>query len=344
MVSRNIVPIFVPHLGCPHDCAFCNQRKIANQDSPHNPHEIMKEIEKRLNWFKKEREVQIAFYGGSFTAIPTKKMDIYLQIGQKFIQEGRVDSLRISTRPDCIDEDILVKLKKYNVKTVELGLQSMDDEVLSANHRGHNSMATVNAVKKIKKHGFELGLQMMIGLYNESIKSVFFTANKIVDFNPNFVRIYPTLVLEETYLEKLYQKKCYIPLTLEETIDLLKKMALLFKRNNIPIIRIGLQPTEEINKDKVIAGPFHPSLRFLVEEAIYEDRVFPFLEKHRPFKTIEVKAPQSELNYLIGLKGRIKKKIIKLYQPEKIKYYSVENNQIQIVLDKKIYDLEEEQL
>lgn len=336
MNSKNIVPVFVPHCGCPHDCAFCNQKKITQQNAPLDSSGIRKSIENYLHYFKSRKERQIAFYGGSFTGIPKKEMIEYLKIGNEFIEKGEVDSLRLSTRPDYINEEILGILKSFNVKTIELGVQSMDDAVLSLNRRGHTAMDVVKAAKMIRDNSFELGLQMMIGLYGDSLKSAFFSAENIADLKPDFVRIYPTLTLADTYLEELYHRGVYTPLKLEEAVFVLKKILPVFYRKKIPVIRVGLQPSEEIAENKsVIAGPFHPSIRMLAEEELY----YSFLEeKLRHIKNIDhliISAPHEILNYFIGLNKRNKNRLIEKYKIKTIGFRGEKRKDIEIIINKK---------
>lgn len=345
MKSRNIIPVFVPHCGCPHDCAFCNQKKITQQNEPLKDIELRKFIQEYLHYFKNKKETQIAFYGGSFTGIPKDEMIKYLEIGNEFIETGEVDSLRLSTRPDYINKDILKILKQYKVKTIELGVQSMDNAVLQGNKRGHNSQAVVESVKMIQGYSFELGLQLMIGLYGDTLKSAFFSAEQVAKLEPDFVRIYPTLILEDTYLEELFSKGLYKPLELEEAVDILERIIPIFYLKNIPIIRVGLQPTDEIAENgSVVAGPFHPSIRMLAEERIYYNFLKSEFEKFRKIEKIDIIAPNSSLNYFIGLNKKNKEKIMEAYNPKSIRFKGKDQKDFQLIIDEKMIRFKKEEI
>lgn len=275
MSKLNIIPIFVPHMGCPHDCIFCNQRKITNHKDVIDREKIINYIEEYLSFFKnKDNYVEIAFYGGSFTGIDRQFMISYLEIANSFIKQGIVNGIRLSTRPDYINIEILDILKKYGVTTIELGIQSLNNKVLILNERGHSVECVYKSSKLIKEYGFKLGLQMMIGLYGDTFENSIFTAFEFCKIIPDFVRIYPTLVIKDTYLEKLFEMGKYIPLSLNDAIDLSKYLLIIFEVNNIDVIRLGLQSSDNISKDgDIVAGPFHDSFRELVEGSIYLDLI-----------------------------------------------------------------------
>ena len=242
MNKCNIIPIFVPHLGCPHDCIFCNQRKITNFIDALDEIDMRKNIEKYISYFKnKNIPIEIAFYGGSFTGLDINLMISYLSIAKDYINKGLVNSIRLSTRPDYINKEILEVLVKYNVKTIELGIQSMTQSTLDLNNRGHNVDCVYEASSLIKEYGINLGLQMMVGLYGDTFETVLNTAFKLSKINPDFVRVYPTLTIKDTELERLYYMKKYIPMSLEDSIYLCKYVYILFEYYNIPVIRLGLQ-------------------------------------------------------------------------------------------------------
>ena len=282
MNKCNIIPIFVPHLGCPHDCIFCNQRKITNFIDALDEIDMRKNIEKYISYFKnKNIPIEIAFYGGSFTGLDRNLMISYLSIAKDYIDKGLVDSIRLSTRPDYINKEILEVLVKYNVKTIELGIQSMTQSTLDLNNRGHNVDCVYEASSLIKEYGINLGLQMMVGLYGDTFETVLNTAFKLSKINPDFVRVYPTLTIKDTELERLYYMKKYIPMSLEDSIYLCKYVYILFEYYNIPIIRLGLQSSDNISEDgDVVAGPYHPAFRELVESSIYKDFIEYYSNKH----------------------------------------------------------------
>lgn len=274
-MKHYIIPIFVPHKGCPHDCIFCNQKKITGQNREITSSDVEKIIHEYLSTInKKESYVEVSFYGGSFTAIPIKQQNELLEVAKKFLDEDKIDAIRLSTRPDYINHSILNNLKSYGVKNIELGAQSMDDDVLKKLCRGHTSEDVKEASKLIKEYGFNLGLQMMIGLYGDTEEKDIKTAEEIIKLKPNFVRIYPTLVVKDTYLEVLYNNGLYKPLEVEEAVEVSKKLYKLFMKNGIYIMRIGLQASEDFTLGKnVVAGPFHPAFRELVESKLLNEMI-----------------------------------------------------------------------
>jgi histone acetyltransferase (RNA polymerase elongator complex component) len=272
-----IIPIFLPNAGCRGRCLFCNQ-KTAAEGLP-APSSIQRAIETslvRLPIDRQEREKQVAFYGGSFTALKKEEQVCYLKAVQPFFTSSLIHSIRISTRPDALDKETLQMLKEHGVKTVELGTQSMIDEVLLLSNRGHSAKDTISAVSRLKEWGFETGLQLMIGLPGDSFVRFLQTLDRVIELRPDFVRIHPTLVLRGAPLETLWKAGEYTPLSLEETIEWLKKGLLKLERVSIPVARIGLQPTKELEKD-LLAGPFHPALHQLVDSAIFFDMAMSLL-------------------------------------------------------------------
>jgi histone acetyltransferase (RNA polymerase elongator complex component) len=223
-------------------------------------------IESHLNTVDSDTFVEIAFFGGSFTGIEKEEQIKFLKIANEYIDRGSVRSIKISTRPDYINEDILNYLKFYKVTTIELGAQSLDNSVLEKCSRGHSVEDVLKASKSIKENGFVLGIQTMIGLPGDDFEKALNTANKVVELEPKIVRIYPTLVIKDTYLEKAYRMGQYIPLNIEDAVDLCAKLMDIYESNNINVIRVGLQPTDNIcDGGDVLAGPFHPAFRQLVD-------------------------------------------------------------------------------
>ena len=304
MNKCNIIPIFVPHMGCPHDCIFCNQRKITNFVDVLDEVDIRKNIENYISYFKnKNIPIEIAFYGGSFTGLDKNLMIRYLEIAKYYIDRDFVNSIRISTRPDYISKEILDILIKYKVHTIELGVQSMTQSTLDLNNRGHNGECVYESSSLIKKYNIKLGLQMMVGLYGDTIDTVVNTAFEICKINPDFVRVYPTLTIKDTELERLYYSKEYIPMSLEDSICLCKYIYVIFKYYNIPIIRLGLQSSDNISEDAdIVAGPYHPAFRELVESSVYRD----FIEYYMCFFDIKdditIKCNNSEVSKIVGNK------------------------------------------
>lgn len=258
-----IIPIFIPQYGCPHQCIFCNQQKITGKEKFPDARETATTIETYLKTWKGAGKREVAFYGGSFTCLDRNIQEDFLASAQRFINSGLIDSIRISTRPDHITDEGLLLLRKYNVETVELGAQSMDDEVLRLSGRGHAAEDTSAAVALLKKYGFKVGLQFMPGLPGDTGETILHTASRIAVLQPDFVRIYPTLVVKDTPLEKMYLAGLYKPWSLTDMTDICKKLFSLFNAERIPIIRLGLQPTE-ILEQSILAGPYHSSFRSLL--------------------------------------------------------------------------------
>ncbi len=261
------IPIFVPHKGCPHDCIFCNQRKITGQTTDTTKEDVNRITEENLSTFTDDYRAEIAFFGGSFTGIELSKQNELLEEAHKYILSGKVDALRCSTRPDYITEEIVCNLKNYGMGCIELGVQSTDEEVLSASKRGHSFEDVIKAAEIIKKHDIELGVQMMLGLPKDTFQKSIKTAEDLISLRPSCVRIYPTLVVPDTALDVLYQKGMYTPMSVEDTVELLSIIIPMFERENINIIRVGLQTTEEINADTV-SGPYHSAIKELAEGRI----------------------------------------------------------------------------
>ncbi|CFY05406.1 Elongator protein 3/MiaB/NifB [Syntrophomonas zehnderi OL-4] len=275
------IPIFIPHLGCPYDCIYCDQKKIAAQAQIPTDDAIISTIKQYLSTIPPTAEVELAFFGGSFTAIPIPEQEAFLKLIQPYLESGRIQGIRISTRPDCIDADGLDLLKGYGVKTIELGVQSLDDEVLQLSSRRYKAQDVRVSSALIQEKGFKLGIQLMIGLPGDTYERDIKTVKETIEMAPQMVRIYPTLVIAGTQLDKMWQEGKYQALSLEEAIAVCKDMRLLFSAASIPIIRMGLYPDEELRGSGVIkAGPFHPAFGELVEQAIFRDQAESALRQH----------------------------------------------------------------
>ncbi len=263
-----VIPVFVPHKGCPFDCIYCNQKLISGQINEMSI-EKMREIIERILSTAGENMIEIGFYGGSFTGIEKEQQLRFLEAANVYINEGRVESIRLSTRPDYINREILDYLWKYNVRTIELGVQSLDEKVLELSLRGHTTDDVLKASALVKEYGFSLGIQTMTGLPGSSPETETATAEKVAGLKPDIVRIYPTLVIKDTYLERMYREGKFKPQSLEEAVGICSRILEIYENNGINVIRIGLQPTDTINEDMdVIAGPFHPAFRQLVESRL----------------------------------------------------------------------------
>lgn len=309
MKKQYIIPIFVPHLGCPNDCIFCNQKSISGQKKNMTKEEAKKIIDDYLESIKSEEaQVEIAFYGGSFTAIETKLQEELLETAYEYIKDGKVESIRISTRPDCINKEILKRLKKYKVKTIELGVQSANDYILKRTNRGHTFEDVKKASKMIRWNGFKLGHQMMVGLPESTRIDEINTAKALIKLKPRMVRIYPVLVVKNTKLEKEYQEEKYEPLPLVQAVETCKELVRMFADKNIEIIRVGLQNTNEIaepgsKNSEVVAGPYHPAFRQLVESALWYDAIVGKIKKlNVKVKEVEVTVNPIDANNVIGHK------------------------------------------
>ncbi|MEA4920202.1 MAG: radical SAM protein [Clostridiaceae bacterium] len=281
-MKRSIIPIFIPHLGCPNNCVFCNQRQIACEKEP-QPYEVSQIIESALEYAENP---QISFYGGSFTAIPRQAMLGYLEAAYPFVAAGQCDSIRLSTRPDAIDEEVLDILGRYGVRTIEIGAQSMEDSVLEASGRGHSSSDTQRASHLIKEHGFELILQMMVGLPKSTAEDEKRTAVAISALKPDGVRIYPTCVIENTPLYEMYKTGRYKALTVEKSVDICADLLEIFDQNHIPVVRLGLNPTEELSGGAVKAGAYHPSLGEMVYSKRFLKKILPLIPRDRPYDIV----------------------------------------------------------
>ena len=270
------VSLFVPHMGCPHRCVFCDQRAISGQGSPITREEIVAACETAAACPHDPANSEIAFFGGSFTAIDRATQQMCLETAAPYLQTA-FSGIRISTRPDAIDEETLAFLKGYGVTAVELGAQSMNETVLRKNERGHTPADTTRASALIRQSGVSLGLQMMTGLYGGTDETDLATADALIGLQPDTVRIYPTVVLEGTRLAEYYRSGAYTPPTLEQSVSLCAKLLLRFHAAGIPVIRLGLHAGADVEKHYV-AGPYHPAFRELCEARIYRDAAEPLLD------------------------------------------------------------------
>lgn len=305
--NHYIIPIFVSHRGCPHDCIFCNQKKITGQNTDATAQEVDERIAQFLSTVAnpEEKHIEIAFFGGSFTGMEIQKQEEFLAIAFQWKRKGMIKDIRISTRPDYISREVMEFLIVYGVSIIELGVQSMDETVLRASCRGHTPDDVIRAVEIMGDYDVKIGLQMMVGLPGDTRETINFTADAIISLQPDFARIYPTLVIKDTILEKMYMSGLYTPLSLEEAVDICKRLLLKFMKHDIAVIRIGLQPTEAVTIGKeVVAGPFHPAFRQLVESAIFQDALGKFLTRHRIHHTpsMEIQVHPKHISSLVGQK------------------------------------------
>ncbi len=294
------VALFVPDEGCPHRCSFCNQKTISGKTKKLTTDDIDKAVKIALE--NSDGKGEIAFFGGSFTAIEKTYMLSLLERAKMYIDKGLFKGIRISTRPDCIDEEILDILKKYGVTSIELGCQSMSDEVLLKNGRGHTAEDVVKSAALIKSYGFELGVQMMTGLYGDSDEESIKTAEKLIALSPDTVRIYPTVVLQNTRLSELYLTGEYKPQTVDEAAELCARLIPMFEEKGIRIIRLGLHSGGNV-EEGFVAGAYHPAFREICESKIYLGKILSLIEKEKiPKGNITLVVNSKCVSALVGQK------------------------------------------
>ncbi len=258
-----IIPIFLPFAGCPERCVFCDQNGISGAHGLPERAEVTEQINDYLVTWKGMGRREVAFYGGSFTGLPAETQETYLKCVGPFLADGRIDGVRVSTRPDYVGEDTAAYLKGFGVDTVELGVQSMSDAVLGYSGRGHTATDTRTAVERLKSAGLRVGVQVMPGLPGDTAETVLDTIRELVELEPDFARIYPALVLKGTELERMYERGEYTPWGLDEMVELCREACRIFEEAGVAVIKVGLHPTEELKKS-LVAGPFHPSFRQLL--------------------------------------------------------------------------------
>lgn len=332
MKKNYIIPIFVPNMGCKNDCVFCNQKSITGKTSSITEKEVEDTIEYYLKNFKDEdTNKEIAFFGGSFTGLDISLQETLLKTAYKYIENKKVDSIRVSTRPDYIDKNILKMLRKYKVKTIELGVQSTNDYILKKCKRGHTFEDVKKASKLIRWYGFTLGHQMMVGLPESTKLDEIKTAQDLIKLKPKIMRIYPVLVIKNTELEKMYKDKKYEPLTLVQAVETTKELIKLFEHKKINVIRVGLQNTDnikspELEESEVVAGPYHEAFRQLVESNVYFDKILENIKKiNEKVKLVKIIINPEDVNNCVGHKKENIEKLKTIY-----------NVEAQIVQDEKI--------
>ena len=299
MARNRILPIFVPHRGCPHQCVFCDQRTISGCRRPVTAADVTRLLTEALPLAGQGAEA--AFYGGSFTAIPAEQQQELLDAVRPFLQTGAVASVRVSTRPDAITPEALERLRRCGVRTVELGCQSMDNTVLKASGRGHGREVVAPAVALLRQYGFSVILQMMTGLPEQTDESAVETARALAALQPDGVRLYPTVVVRGTALAERYADGSYRPQSLEEAMALGAKILELFLHSDIPVLRIGLQPSEELAQS-VVAGPYHPALGELVKSRVYRNRAQALLETVKPGSDAVLSVAPNRVSLMTGQK------------------------------------------
>lgn len=295
------VALFVPHNGCPNQCSFCNQRAISGHRNQVEPSDVDKAVQIALE-NPESKGGEIAFFGGSFTAIERETMVSLLSAAYRYVENGSFKGIRISTRPDAVDEEICEILKTYGVTAVELGAQSLDDRVLMLNKRGHTADNIAKATKLLKKNGFETGLQMMTGLYGSTDEDSIETAKKIIELNPDTVRIYPTVVLENTELCELYRKGEYHPQGVDEAAELCAELLQMFEEAGIKVIRTGLHSGGDV-EGEFVAGAYHPAFKEICESKIYLRKVTELIRENKiPEGKIEIRVSPKAVSQMTGQK------------------------------------------
>lgn len=272
VMKHNNISIFIPHNGCPNKCSFCNQHTISGAQKSPTADEVFRICEKAFAEIRSPENTEIAFFGGSFTAIPRNYMLELLETAVQFVGEGKFYGIRISTRPDCIDSEILEILKRYGVTSIELGAQSMNDNVLRLNDRGHTAEDVFRASRLIREYGFELGLQMMIGLYGSTEKNESETIDSIIEIHPDTVRIYPVVILKNTRLAELLESGEYKPFDFDTVLEICSEAIKFFESAGIKVIKCGLHASEFVEKD-MVGGFYHPAFRELCEGIIYRNKI-----------------------------------------------------------------------
>ena len=299
-----IIPVFIPLSGCPHRCSFCNQAAITGV-SPHRLSAATVEQTVRT-WLPRvhdpKRPVEIAFYGGNFLGLPTGLVQDLLTSAAGFVRRGEAGGIRFSTRPDTISPETLAAIRDFPIAAIELGLQSMDDQVLVRNRRGHTAACTAKAAQRIKSAGYALGLQMMTGLPGDTPQGAAQTAEAMIRLAPDTVRIYPTVVLAGSPLARYFRKGDFIPMGLADTITLVSRLLLRFISSDIPVIRMGLQAEETLSSDDtVLAGPYHPALGELVYSQVFLELAAAALVRHPDHKRpVRLRVHPRHLSRMIG--------------------------------------------
>jgi histone acetyltransferase (RNA polymerase elongator complex component) len=306
------IPIFLPELACRNKCVFCNQRNISGTHHIPTIQDAQEIIETHLTTIPTSGTKQIAFFGGNFTGLPIEQQKAFLKLAQSYIHKGAVESIRISTRPDYISEDILRMLQSYGVKDIELGAQSFDNEVLALSQRGHTSEDIIRAAELIRTYHFKLGLQMMIGLPGDSYEKSMHTAQKIIDYKADTTRIYPCLVIANTVLADMYTQGRYKPLDRATATVWLADIYSLFSQHNIRILRVGLHPSKDFESSEIVlAGPYHPSIKQLALSQIWKNR---FAEKIKLKKgKLHISVSAEALPYAIGYESSNKQWLRETY-------------------------------
>lgn len=324
MKNYAIIPIFIPHNGCNNECVFCNQRKITAREESPSAHSVIKIIERNLKTIREKNveHIEIGFFGGSFTGLTIEEQNYYLAIAKSYKDSDKINAIRLSTRPDYINDAVLQNLKSMSVNLIELGVQSLDEKVLRLSERGHDAKQVYQAAGLIKDCGFELGIQLMIGLPGDTREKSVGSAQKLVDMRPSVARLYPTVILKDTKLMDMYKAGQFKPFADEYMLDTATDMYTIITENDINVIRIGLKSTDLINSgSQDIAGDYHPAFSELVQGRFFYRRMLELIEKkyddiqHLQGKDLIYKfySNPKDISKMIGQNGRNKHNLIKKY-------------------------------
>lgn len=297
-MKHSNVSIFIPHGGCRHSCSFCNQVAISSVQKPPTVEQVRKILQDATEQMKDKTNAEIAYFGGSFTALTEEYMVSLLEVAQPYIGDGKFKGIRISTRPDCISYEILDILKQYRVTSIELGAQSMVDEVLIHNRRGHSAKDVEQSVALIREYDFELGLQMMIGLYKSTREYDMQTAKECISLKPDTMRVYPTVVLKGTLLERYYNEGIYPIMNLDDAVELTTDILQMFKEEGIRVIKVGLHSSEQVQED-MVAGIYHQAFMELCSGLMYYKKISTEL-KSKPKGDYQVEVSPKEISKVIG--------------------------------------------
>ncbi len=310
MQSMLVIPIFIAHRGCPHDCLFCNQQKICGS-ARNAAVDVAGTIDAWLMRQGARSQVQVAFYGGSFTCLPDSEQVALLSAVTPFIKAKKVAAIRLSTRPDCIDPAVCRRLQEYTVAVVELGAQSLNDSVLQKSLRGHNSALIRESFSMLKRSGITVGLQLMPGLPGETSSSFLRGIDEVITLKPDFVRLYPTLVVKDSGLEKLYRAHAYRPLSLANAVALTARCYQKLTAAGIKVIRMGLQPSPSLEKS-VVAGPYHPAFGELVQGRLWFRQIRARLAALEPQQKLSVHISPRDMSAVVGMKKQNIKRLEEL--------------------------------
>lgn len=326
-----IIPIFIPHAGCPHQCVFCNQKTISGQRTA-AVEGAKEQIKKWLEWVKPSVENEAAFYGGSFTGLDIALQKELLALTDQLRSQNIIGSVRLSTRPDYIDAERLALLREHGVQLVELGVQSLDDEVLVAAERGHTAKQVAEAVALLKEYGLKVGVQLMVGMPKQGFASIKETVEQVLQLQPDVARIYPLLVIQGTPLAKSYERGEFVPLTLEEAV---RQSAYVYKKLSaagVKIIRVGLQADDELCAEgNILAGPFHPSMGELVQSYLLREELTPqILQAARDGEGVIIFCPRKLESKLRGLRNSNVIYWRELVVPKEVTVRNTDTNEIKV--------------